>query len=131
MKASTLLHRVTGLPILLLAFAGAVKAQGSEWRGGLELISAGFVQDPAIPQVAEPEGDLHEEMIELIQQIEGTLVRIDVELVDAAAGDAPLESPEDSGLKNLLLSSRQQMQSVVDGIDRIFEIREHHKAGGT
>ena len=117
MKAPTLLHRVAAVPALLLTCAGALKAQEA--------------QEPGIPQALQAEEDLHAEMIGLLHQIEGTLVRIDVDLGNAAAGEAPLESVDDSGIKNLLLSSRQKMHSVVESIDRILEIRDHHQSGGT
>lgn len=92
----------------------------------------GFAQEPEIPESFQPpENDVHEEMMELIREIERTLTRIDLELGDAGAGEAPLEAVGDSGIEKLLLSTREKMQSVVDGIDRIFEIRDHHEAGGT
>ena len=95
------------------------------------LSSIALAQDPEIPQNFQPEPDLHTEMLELIREIEGTLVRIDLELFDAGTGELPLAPVGDSGVEKLLLSSRSKMQGVIDGIDRIFEIRDHHQAGGT
>ena len=97
----------------------------------LALAAPGSTQEPELPEVfQQPEEDLHAEMIELVREIERTLRRLDVELFDAGAGEAPLESVGDSGVDQLLRSSREKMQSVVDAIDRIFEIRDHHQAAG-
>jgi len=95
------------------------------------LAASPLAQEPEIPQTFQPEEDVHAEMMELIREIEGALVRIDLELFDAGAGEAPLEAVGDGGIEQLLLSSHAKMQSVIDGIDRIFEIRDHHQAGGT
>jgi hypothetical protein len=85
--------------------------------------------DPA--QASAPQQDQHAEMLELVRQIERNLGRIDGDLGSAGAGEVPLAAPADSGIHELLRSTRAQMQTVVDDIDRIFAIREHHKSGGT
>lgn len=88
-------------------------------------------QEPTLPEAVRPVNDLHEEMFALIREIERKLGRIDVELADASAGEAPLEAVGDSGIEKLLRSSREKMEEVVESIDRVFEIRDHHQGGGT
>ncbi len=95
------------------------------------LAASALAQEPRIPEAFLPKEDVHTEMMELIREIERTLMRIDLELGDAGAGEAPLEPVGSSGIEKLLLSSRRKMDTVVEGIDRIFEIRKHHEAGGT
>ncbi len=84
------------------------------------------VQDGVERHASHRGEGLHEEMIELLHEIGETLVRIDDELLDAAAGEAPLAT-EGDGIRARLLSSRRDMQTVVESIDRILAIRDHHE----
>lgn len=128
MKARRHLHPFFAVSALLIASAGTAGAQSG---GGKHDPVPEARQELTHSQASTGGEELHEEMFDLIRKIEKTLGRIDGELNDASAGDAPLATVDDSGIKDLLLSTRQEMQSVVDGIDRIFEIRDHHKGGGT
>ena len=100
---------------LLLTLAGGIAAQ--EPKLGPELAPAA-------------QNDAHAEMVRLIQEIEVRLNRIDDDLSRAAAGEVELSSVAESGLGDLLRASRDEMKSVVDGIDRILAIRDHHQSSG-
>ncbi|TAJ01873.1 MAG: hypothetical protein EPO68_18505 [Planctomycetota bacterium] len=91
-------------------------------------------QEPApapVPPVPAPEAAarpddpaaLEARLKKLVREVELNLRAIDVQLSDAAAGDAPLEVA-DSGLAKLLELTQQKSRSVVRDIDEILDIAE-------
>jgi hypothetical protein len=77
---------------------------------------------PPSPSEFAGENDAQKEMRELFAKVERTLRRIDLYLSDAAAGDVPLDLPEESGLADLLRDTQQRSQRAIRDIDRIMEI---------
>jgi hypothetical protein len=76
------------------------------------------------PEVAprlESAAELRARLQQLVRDVELNLRAIDVQLSDAAAGDAPLQVG-DSGLAKLLELAQQNSRSVVRDIDAILEV---------
>ncbi len=71
---------------------------------------------------ASSEEDLHGEMIRLIREIERSLTEIDHRL--GSAQEADIEP-----LSELLRSTSATSERVVESIDRVLEIRRHHRGG--
>jgi hypothetical protein len=71
-----------------------------------------------------------DEMTEIFLRVERRLREIDDLLSDASAGDvSALEGVEEAGIGDLLRTSRDGSQKVVEDIDRILEIASQN--GGT
>jgi hypothetical protein len=119
--------------------AWSARALASQWLGAALVL--GLTRAPALsqaegedeprplgppPGIVPDEEDHGREIVELFAEVERKLREIDVLLSDAAAGDAPLEPDIDSGLADLLKTSRKRGAEVVAGIDKILE-----HAGGT
>lgn len=62
-----------------------------------------------------------DEMVVLFQRIEGRLREIDRLLYDASAGKGVVQ-PSESGIAELLRSSRSKNQEVLDDIDRMLQL---------
>ncbi len=78
-------------------------------------------QEPP-PRELPAQNDPIEELRRLFREVETSLERIDVQLADAGAGDAPLEEVADSGIEKLLRDSQQEASKALANIDRILEI---------
>ncbi len=96
------------------------------------------VQEPRLPPPpsARRGDDAQREMREIVARVERALRTIDVYLSDAAAGEVPLEVPQDSGLDDLLRTTQEQSQGVVRDMDRLLEIavsqsRQTAQSGGS
>ncbi len=93
-----------------------------------------FAQDPAPKKVEHsitPSAD-HQQMEQLIREVETHLRQIDTLLGDAGAGDkAALAKVGPSGLAGLLKHSQDDVREVVDDIDRILELADHVHPPGT
>lgn len=91
-----------------------------------------FAQDvperpPLLGELPEPK-DSQQEILDLFAKVERNLKRIDRILSDAAAGEIPLDQPEESGLADLLRETQKANQSNIDDIDRILEISQNSKS---
>ena len=86
---------------------------------------------PGPEGILMPDDDLVKQMEELFRAVERNLQRIDDLLNDASAGDAPLESVEDSGLDDLLKDTQASSRSVVEDIDRILELARQRGEKGS
>lgn len=80
-------------------------------------------QDPTPESAPRPDDReaLQQRMLKLVRDVELNLRAIDVQLSDAAAGDAPLEV-RDSGLAQLLQQTQQKSRDVVRDIDAILDL---------
>ena len=97
----------------------------------LALIAPAFAQAPVTPQTPAYDGaaDVHEQMRQLVLQIERGLKRIDALLWDADVRPASGEAPS---LAETLNAVRDRSRRVVEDIDRLMEIRHHpHPPGGS
>jgi len=65
--------------------------------------------------------DKIQELVDLFHEVERALVDIDDQLFEAGAGGG-LGEVEAAGIEKLLLATRDQSKSVVQGIDRILEV---------
>ena len=84
------------------------------------------VVGPPIWMEPEDEHDHSGDIVQLFHDVETTLREIDLLLMDAGAGEVPLELPEESGLGDLLQHTRKRSDAVIEGIDKILEL-----AGGS
>lgn len=87
----------------------------------------GATPTPELPRLPELGGanDPRQEMIELFRKVETRLGEIDKLLYDASAGERALSgSSLDSGMAELLKSSKGKSEEVLAGIDRILEIAQ-------
>ena len=83
---------------------------------------------PVLAQEPAPEPDVHEQMRELVLQIERGLRRVDQLLWSA---DAPPEGDGTTSLATRLREARERARRAVEDIDRLLEIRHHpHGASG-
>ena len=84
-----------------------------------------FAQEPTRPprpsEMQAPDSS-QEEIKKLFAKVEKSLLRIDRFLSDAAAGELPLGSPEESGLADLLRETQASSQGAINDIDKILEI---------
>ena len=95
-------------------------------------------QKMPIPSLGVGEEDPHVQMAKVFVQIERNLRDIDRMLSDASAGGSPTADAEKkgadaiAGIDELLANSERRSKSVVEEIDRLFELADHpHQAGGT
>ncbi len=85
---------------------------------------------PTVPVQEHRHEDEHEEMIRLIQEVEVSLGKIDLQLAQAGTGETLLEDPGGSQVAKLLEGALAKSDEVVRSIDRILSIRDHHDGGG-
>jgi len=105
-------HILRFLAVLALLSFGASAANAQE------------PEQPPHPSELDAQSDVQQEVQELFAKVERSLRRIDQILFDAAAGDIPLELPEESGLADLLRKTQKASQSAVNDIDKILEISQ-------
>jgi len=97
-----------------LALPTLAQEQDEEW----------FPPEFGPPPGAEEEHDHTEDIVEIFHSVEGKLRQIDVLLLDAGAGEIPLQQPEDSGISKLLVDSQRASRDVVAGIDKLLELAQ-------
>ena len=117
---------MTPAQILRISFAAAALAIAAHAR------QEGAAPKPELPRLPELGGanDPRQEMIELFRKVETRLGEIDKLLYDASAGERGLSgSSLDSGMAELLKTSKGKSEEVLAGIDRILEIAQQE--GGT
>ena len=81
-------------------------------------------EQPPRPSELEAQNQGQQEIQELFAKVERSLRLIDQILFDAAAGDIPLDQPEESGLADLLRKTQSASQSAINDIDKILEISQ-------
>jgi hypothetical protein len=91
-------------------------------------------KDEHPPIVAPQAGiadDLHQQMLELIGQVERRLRRIDKLLTEASAVQRDASSPH-ARTAEFVERSQDEGRQVIEGIDKILELADHpHPAGGS
>lgn len=88
-----------------------------------------FAQERPINPFQGGEEDPRQKMMELFKKVETRLGEIDKMLYDAGTGETRLASNADSGLSELLKSSRKKQEEVLSGIDEILEIASQQGGG--
>ena len=94
---------------------------------GASTANAQEPEQPPRPSELEAQNDVRQEVQELFAKVERSLKLIDQILFDAAAGDIPLEQPEESGLASLLRKTQEASQSAINDIDKILKISKNSK----
>lgn len=80
-------------------------------------------QNPFLPTPVSSEANSAEaEMRRLFAEVERRLRAIDLALSDAAAGEAPLATPQSSGIDQLLRNVQEQGRSAARDMERILEL---------
>ena len=103
--------------------------------GGVAYAQEGQEGDDApVPLPAMPTPFAEDPVAELKQlflDVERQLKAIDIDLADAGAGEVPLEEVGNSGLDELLRTSRQKSLDAQLKIDRILEIAQEMGQSGS
>ena len=94
---------------LAALFFVVAAAYGSAWSQG--------------QRAAPNERDEHRETMQLFQEIERRLTRIDLRLGDAA-------DPASDDVEGFLRTIRSDGSFVLSSMDRLLEIQVHHTSGG-